>query len=56
MKKPNTNPAVAEQNGARLRCLMCGEIVVLTLPMPVDVWCAAAKAFAKLHARCRVKR
>jgi hypothetical protein len=24
--------------------------------MPVDVWCAAAKAFAKLHARCRVKR
>jgi hypothetical protein len=66
MKKPNTNPAVAEQNGARLRCLMCGEIVVLTLlvvpskehaeAVLVDVWCAAAKAFAKLHARCRVKR
>jgi hypothetical protein len=34
-------------------CLVCGERLALELPVLVDVWVAANRAFADVHAFCR---
>ena len=34
-------------------CLRCGETHVFRLPMPVDDFVAAGRAFIRLHAFCR---
>lgn len=36
-----------------LECLHCGEVQRFSLPIAVDVWVAAGKAFERLHRRCR---
>ena len=35
-----------------LECLRCGAKQRFVLPMSVDAWVAAAKAFEKIHKRC----
>jgi hypothetical protein len=47
-----TDPTRAKDGGEKLWCTACGEMVRLPLPMPLDVWLAAAKAFQRAHRRC----
>lgn len=38
-------------------CLRCGARMNIPLPQNLRVWCAAAQAFVKVHAKCKeVKR
>ena len=34
------------------KCLRCGRTLELKLPMNLTVWCAATRAFCKVHAAC----
>lgn len=36
-----------------MECLRCGEKQRFATPISITVYCAAAKAFEKQHARCR---
>lgn len=46
---------VVRQGDLAGECLRCGDKLNLPLPMLVDVWVAAAKAFCKLHMNCKEK-
>ena len=43
---------VACNGGEQAKCLRCGETLSLKLPVRVEIWCAAMKAFCKVHKRC----
>jgi len=36
-----------------LHCLDCGALQRMAAPVAIQVWCAAARAFEKLHAGCQ---
>lgn len=38
-----------------LACLHCGQTYRMTFPAPLEILSATAKAFEKLHARCKVE-
>ncbi len=35
------------------RCLRCGAELNLVLPQPIEIFVAAAKAFVKIHLKCK---
>jgi hypothetical protein len=35
------------------KCLRCGAVLNIEPPQPLGVWCEAAMAFVKIHARCK---
>lgn len=43
------------ENAWMVECKHCGEKQRFALPIILDVWLAAAKAFEKLHRRCKKK-
>ncbi len=43
------NHLVVRQKDLSVHCEACGQSVRMDLPVDVDVWVAAAKAFAKAH-------
>jgi len=38
-----------------IECLRCGATQPFSTPIPVDYWVSVAKAFEKIHKRCRAK-
>lgn len=40
------------EGGKSAECLRCGEVLRLGLPMNLEVWCAAVRAFCRVHAKC----
>ena len=38
-----------------LECLRCGTKQRFVLPIAMDIWIAATKAFQKIHGRCETK-
>lgn len=43
---------VVRKQGRQGKCLRCKETVTLKLPVRVEIWCAAMRAFCKIHKRC----
>ena len=40
------------ENGKTGKCLRCGEVLLVGLPIGIEVWLAAVKAFCKAHSKC----
>jgi rubredoxin len=43
-------------NALAMECRRCGYVQKFSLPIHVSVWCAAAKAFEKLHKDCQERK
>jgi hypothetical protein len=51
---PRSYPWIVVGDGeAPGECLRCGAVLGISLPMPMEMWVAAAKAFVKIHAKCK---
>ena len=51
-KRRNTDHVIAGPGPEQARCNHCGMVLRFVLPMDVDVFVAAGKAFVKTHANC----
>lgn len=40
-------------NVSRVKCLRCGDVNDVTLPMNVIAWVARVESFAERHAKCK---
>jgi len=39
-----------------MECRRCGEVQKVISPIPISVYYAMGKAFARVHSRCRVRQ
>ena len=46
---------VVRQEGLTFECKRCGARDALQLPASIPVWLAAARAFEKVHRRCKAR-
>lgn len=53
-RRANTDHIVVGPTPATGKCLHCGQELHLGLPMNINVWVAATKAFVKAHRECPV--
>ena len=47
------NDATAGDLAYAMKCLRCGNVQKVVTPISVDVYVAAARAYARTHSRCR---
>jgi hypothetical protein len=52
MARTKGTPWIVMQ-GEQGKCLRCGDTLHVQLPVLVEVWVAAARAFVKAHSRCK---
>ena len=50
------NDATAGDLAYAMKCLRCGDVQKVALPISIDVYVAGARAYSRMHVKCRKRK